>query len=191
MTTRAIRPGVLALMLLTSGCLQPPLRVAAWIVEWRDAHLTSAIESLDLSDRVLTEIDFFRFHFDPEGNLSAARPLTPAHRSLARVAAERGILRLATVVNDTVGRDRRAIRLKDPAVVHRILRDPARRQSLVADLRSLVGRGGYDGIDVDFEKLYARDRDAFSAFIAELAPAVHARGGRLVVTVHPRLRDEE
>ena len=34
---------------------------------------------------------------------------------------------------------------------------------------------GYDGIDIDYEALRAGARDSFSAFIAELGTALHAK----------------
>lgn len=45
---------------------------------------------------------------------------------------------------------------------------------------------GYDGIDIDYENLYATDRDAFTTFIRELADALHAQDRLLTIAVHAK-----
>lgn len=53
----------------------------------------------------------------------------------------------------------------------------------VAELAALVERMDYDGLDIDFEEFGLHTRDAFSAFIEELAAALHADGRLLSVTL--------
>jgi hypothetical protein len=50
-----------------------PPRVSGWIVDWSDAALESAFESLLVADGAVAEIDFFRFHLDPAGHVMAGR----------------------------------------------------------------------------------------------------------------------
>jgi spore germination protein YaaH len=167
-----------------------PAQRSGWVVDWRDAHVVAAIRAIDEAFPALTEIDFFRLHFDPQGEVLGGNALDGLHLELAQRAARSGLRQLITLVNDVIAADGKAI-LKDPDVPHRILNDPQRRRRLVDTLRDVVRRGGYDGLDLDLENLYARDRDAFSLFVAELAEALHADKRRLVVTVQPQTRHEQ
>jgi spore germination protein len=66
-------------------------------------------------------------------------------------------------------------------VITDILRNPRVRAQHVAAIVALVQRQDYAGIDIDYEDLLASDRNAFTAFIAELAGALHAKGKVLSV----------
>jgi spore germination protein YaaH len=64
-----------------------------------------------------------------------------------------------------------------------ILRDPSRRGAHVAAIAELVAREGYAGIDIDYEGLFATDREAFTAFVTELAGALHPDGKTLSIAL--------
>jgi spore germination protein len=66
-------------------------------------------------------------------------------------------------------------------VITGILHDPRLRAQHVAAIVALVLRQHYAGIDIDYEDLRAGDRDAFTAFITQLARALHAEGKVLSV----------
>lgn len=66
-------------------------------------------------------------------------------------------------------------------LVTRILYDPTVRARHVAAIVALVQRQRYAGIDIDYESLHASDRNAFTAFITQLAAALHAKGKVLSV----------
>jgi spore germination protein len=74
----------------------------------------------------------------------------------------------------------------DRTAVAAVLADPGRRSVHVAKIRDLVRRRGFDGIDVDYEHLTAADRPGFTAFVTELATALHADRKLLSVTLHPK-----
>ena len=48
--------------------------------------------------------------------------------------------------------------------------------NLVAQLKSIVDRYGFDGIDIDYERMPSTSKAAFSAFITLLASKLHADG---------------
>ncbi len=60
------------------------------------------------------------------------------------------------------------------------------RAAHIRALTDLAAAKGYDGIDVDYEGMAAADRDRFSAFVDELASALHAQGRLLSVAVHAK-----
>ena len=66
-------------------------------------------------------------------------------------------------------------------VITDILHDPRLRAEHVAAIVALVQRQDYAGIDIDYEDLRASDRSAFTAFITQLADALHAKGKVLSV----------
>ncbi len=162
------------------------IEISGWIVDWNDSVLQKAFESVNQSKGKLTEIDLFRFRLSPEGDVIATRPITALHQELFRVAAEKKLKKLGTVVNDTVTAAGRTVKLKDGVLVHNILRTVPMRERLVADIITLARREKLDGIDIDFENLNPTDRSAFSQFLVMLGKTLHADGKSLVVTVHPQ-----
>ncbi|MFN8377526.1 MAG: glycosyl hydrolase family 18 protein [Anaerolineae bacterium] len=63
---------------------------------------------------------------------------------------------------------------------------PEVRTRHVEEIAALVERMDYDGIDIDYEEFRASARDAFSAFIEELAAALHAHSRLLSVTIQAK-----
>ncbi len=73
--------------------------------------------------------------------------------------------------------------------VSRIINDPARRARHVQAVVDLVEHHGFAGVDIDYEELRGTDRAAFSAFIVQLAGALHAKGKKLSVDVFAKTTD--
>jgi spore germination protein YaaH len=80
----------------------------------------------------------------------------------------------------------------DLVYAHRMINDPALRRQHVAAVAAMVVDHGYDGVDVDYEHLETAlepgqtrltEQHAFSAFVAELAAALHAAGKTLSLAV--------
>ncbi len=69
------------------------------------------------------------------------------------------------------------------AAVHRILTDPALRQSTLAGLLALAGNPLYRGLCLDLENDGASDRAPLDSFVAALGKRLHALGKRLAVVV--------
>lgn len=179
---------ILALGFSTSACASaPPLRLSAWTVEWREVYVAGALQALDAPAPGLAEISHFRLHFDAAGEVVASG--SAASEIFAR-ARRRGLRQLVTLVNDVVDASGVPLARKDPDVVHAILADPVRRAHLVETLCAAVIAGGYDGLDLDLENLYAKDRERLSELVAALGAALRARQLSLAVTVHPQLRPE-
>ncbi|MEA2448968.1 MAG: hypothetical protein QOG63_900 [Thermoleophilaceae bacterium] len=75
------------------------------------------------------------------------------------------------------------------ALVAQIMNDPALREQWLAAMVDLVDQHGYDGLNLDFEKGRAADRDGYTSFIGELASRLHARGKLLSVAVSAKTAD--
>ncbi|HLT12307.1 MAG TPA: glycosyl hydrolase family 18 protein [Micromonosporaceae bacterium] len=76
----------------------------------------------------------------------------------------------------------------DGELVARLVGDENRRAVHVAAITTLVRDGGWRGVDIDYESLPEASRDAYSAFIRELAAALHAlpTPARLSVALHAK-----
>jgi spore germination protein YaaH len=77
----------------------------------------------------------------------------------------------------------------DPAIPAAILETPATRRRHAAAVAAWCRTYDVAGVDVDWEALRAKDRDAFSAFVEELARRLHADGRLIAVDVVPKLDD--
>jgi spore germination protein YaaH len=77
----------------------------------------------------------------------------------------------------------------DGDLVARLVGDPQQRTAHVAAIVDEVRSRGWRGVDLDYESLPAASRDAYSAFVAELADALHQVPARLSVTVHAKTRE--
>ncbi len=73
------------------------------------------------------------------------------------------------------------------------LADPGLRAQHISDIVNLVMSNGYDGIDLDYEifafsdgsSSWAKTQPNWTAFVTELAAALHAQGKLLSVTIPP------
>lgn len=75
----------------------------------------------------------------------------------------------------------------DAELTHDMLSDDERRAALVRTIADRVQSYGLDGINVDFENVAPADRIGMTAFIRELAEALHALQATLSVNVSPDL----
>ena len=76
-------------------------------------------------------------------------------------------------------------------LVSAALNDAAARQRLLAELLATAQAKGYLGVDVDFEYILPEDRQAFSAFVQELADLLHSQGLTLSVALAPKTYAEQ
>jgi spore germination protein YaaH len=70
-----------------------------------------------------------------------------------------------------------------------ILRDPAVRAAAIDGIVGGVLRNGYDGANIDFEAGRAADRDAYTAFVRDLAARLHAEGKQISIDVSAKFKD--
>jgi spore germination protein len=71
----------------------------------------------------------------------------------------------------------------------RILTDPETTDRALAEIVAYVEAEGYDGFDLDLEAVRPADRDAFTAFVARLAAALHERGKPLALAIPAKQSD--
>ena len=67
------------------------------------------------------------------------------------------------------------------AVLDNILNNQALRQQWLSGIMNEVNANGYDGVTMDFEAGYPQDRNAYTAFVTDLAAQLHAENKTLAV----------
>jgi spore germination protein YaaH len=72
-----------------------------------------------------------------------------------------------------------------------MLANPTAREAHATAIAGLVLANGFDGIDIDYERVPTSARANFTAFIGSLATKLHAMNKKLSVTVYAKASDKE
>lgn len=75
-------------------------------------------------------------------------------------------------------------------IVHQVLNNPTARTNLVNNIVYLVSRKGYGGVNIDFERVSAQDRDLFTGFLRELRDRFAPEGYTLTIAVPAKTSEE-
>ncbi|MGZ4107145.1 MAG: glycosyl hydrolase family 18 protein, partial [Tumebacillaceae bacterium] len=78
----------------------------------------------------------------------------------------------------------------DAALTHKMLSNATTRAALVTQLSDLVQKYQVDGLNVDFERVDAADRANLTAFVTELATALHQNNKQLSIDVPPDMKTD-
>ena len=134
------------------------LQVAGW-VPWFQAK--QGIESAQQNLRTLNTIYPFVYEVDATGRIIVKSDLRGRDwRDLIRQARREQVEIIPTVA------------WFDGEAIHTILSDRNARAAHIRDIVELIERGGYDGINIDYENKKAETIDYFSAFLRELRAAL-------------------
>ncbi|HVL80570.1 MAG TPA: glycosyl hydrolase family 18 protein [Actinomycetota bacterium] len=145
-------------------------KLAAWLPYWDQARaLKSFTDNADLYSELSP------FWYEMRGTTSVLAYPGAGDRTVVDAARSRGVRVIPTINNDF-----------DPARVSTMLASSTNRTAHVNTLVNLVVNNGYDGIDIDYESMYAADRDRFTSFMTELGSALRSRGKVLAVALHPK-----
>ncbi|HVF19357.1 MAG TPA: glycosyl hydrolase family 18 protein [Mycobacteriales bacterium] len=147
-----------------------PRKVTAWLPYWDQAR---AYQSFLSNSDLYSDLSPFWYFMNAKGAVQAYAGAGEV--TIVNGARSRGVRVVPTVTNDF-----------DPARVKTMLGSKRAMDAHVAALVNLVRSKGFDGIDVDYESLYAADRTRYSTFISKLSASLHRYGKRLTVAVHPK-----
>lgn len=76
-------------------------------------------------------------------------------------------------------------------LIKRMVGDNAVKQNLIENLIKKVQEKNYDGVDVDFEYIFAEDRDLFTGFVAELTRQMRNIGKKVSVALAPKTSKDQ
>jgi spore germination protein YaaH len=188
--TASILAGVLAIASLVGGCAALPggqpatqvspynLRiVAGYVVPEDDRSITAIGES------ALTEVSPVWYQPTETGQLAFAS--LEAQQSQSEIATQLSAGRVALVpaISNYVGGQ------WDGDLIHRLITDPRLRAAHIAAIVDVARSGQWAGVDLDYESLRAEDRDAYSAFVREVAAALHQAQKKLTLAVHAKTEE--
>ncbi len=71
-------------------------------------------------------------------------------------------------------------------LIHSVVNNAAYTDRLIRNLLETMSAKGYEGVDIDFEYILAEDRDAFSAFVGQVAETMRASGYHTSVALAPK-----
>jgi len=125
-------------------------------------------------------VSFFWYRLDENGGIGKYENATEDVASV-RFAQENGVKVLALIANLPEDGE------WDTARVDKVIATPEARTAHIAAIMQLVDSKGYDGINIDYEFLEDRQTESFSAFITELASALHAKDKILAVAIHAQV----
>lgn len=162
-------------------------RFGAWVTYW---DFEGGVASVMLSPWVFKDVYFFIAVLTSDGEPVLYKPDLPYASVITRLKAG-GTRTWLTVVNDVVDSNRLRSQLKDPDLIHSILRNDERRASHRRALIQLASYYGFDGIDVDYENLHVKDKKGYVRFIRELKNDLQHLGLKLSVTVQPKNREKK
>ena len=189
------RVALIGLAIMSSALVMPaahadggPKIITGWMPYWmtspaKPAGITNAVANAD----VLKDVSPFWFSAVSGGAAGVTVKFNPnfggAEANAAwSVAQLRGAgLAILPSIADGSGKAKMAATLADPV----------RRTAHVSDIVNLVTSRGYDGIDLDYEQFafadgrasWAATQPNWTAFVNELAAALHAQGKLLSVTI--------
>lgn len=161
--TRSLR--MIALVLLFSflapagyASADTDLEVAGWIPYWRDAQgMKDAKKHIDRIDTVYP----FAFTVDGDGKIKDQAGLgNKDWKSFIKTAQGKEVEIIPTIMSG------------DGATMHAILSNPVSRKAHVDAIVSMVTKGKYDGVDIDYEAKKAETKNHFSLFLLELKQAL-------------------
>lgn len=190
----AIRAIILAAggyFLLTQGWFLPPevyvkevaepqeIQLLGWIPYWdRENSLATFKENVELFEY----ISVFWYRLDQNGNIKTYDDASE-DRAIIDFAHKHNVKVLAAIANlpDYLeGGD------WDYKRVDKVISSVAARKAHIQALVELAAEHNFDGINIDYEALKRNQRENFTAFIEELAQALHEKGKLLGVAIHPK-----
>ncbi|CAM3606759.1 glycosyl hydrolase family 18 protein [Marinicrinis lubricantis] len=162
--------------------------LSAWVVDWQ---LDMGIHDFTaLSDR-LSGLHLFALYFNDRDALHFTPELKeelPELLERARKSPELDVY--LTVVNDIWRADGTAVQ-KDTDLVTRLVATEQSRRQHVQDLVDAALTYGFDGIEIDYERVGDTDWENMTAFYTELYQALKADGKKLRILFEPSAPLEE
>ncbi|WP_088051920.1 glycoside hydrolase family 18 protein [Virgibacillus dakarensis] len=121
-----------------------------------------------------TYYSFFEYHISSDGSLSGLNELKAIETAWTRDTAP-----LATITNLTASDF-------SSELTSQMLNSPSARQNLIHNIYKLVSTKGYAGVNIDFERIKAEDRDMFSTFLSNLHDRLSQENFLLTIAVPPK-----
>lgn len=152
--SRLLQLAVITTVLLPNLAFAATPEAAGWIPWWQhEAGIKSATKNISKLDTVYP----FVFEVDANGDLVEKSNLSNSTwQKFFKLARKKKVEIIPT------------ISWFDGAQMEAILSNDKKRTELIDDIYTMVKKGKYDGVDIDFEQKLAETKDDFSLFLKEL-----------------------
>jgi spore germination protein YaaH len=158
-----------------------PPRVFTTIPYWDQARAVGRLEKhIELFD----SFSVFWYHLDEDGEI-VTYSAAVEDRSVISFAHSHGVEVLALIANLPEEGE------WDPKRVQKVIGKPEARAEHIAKILELVEKHNFDGVNIDYEFLEDSQTADFSAFVQELATALHAKGKTLAIAIHAQTPGSE
>jgi len=187
-------PTVLVLSIFLIACSMrvmdavPPIKFGGWVTYW---DFKRGMETALKGNGIYRDIFLFSAQLDVDGTPIMVNSKGIDYRSAIGQLKNSGMQTWMTIVNDVKSIDGNKPILKDPQIVHNILKNKTLRLKHRREIIDLALKFGVSGIDIDYENLLPEDRVPFSRFISELSSELKKRDLSLSVTVQPKMRNRD
>lgn len=138
-------------------------------------------ETLQLTLPYLTYISIFSYDIRPDGSLKG---LTNDDR-IIRAAREQNVAPLMTVTNLNADQS------FDSDLSFRFLRNDVAQQNFIDGIPDYLKQKGYMGLNLDFEYVYAENREDYNVFMQNLGDRLRAEGLILTTALAPKSSDNQ
>jgi spore germination protein YaaH len=154
---------------------------AVWIPYWRKTDgASTTLQNLN----VVTQISPFAFELQADGTIKNALKIDEEPWTTLIAQAKKKKIKVYPSILSYPQTDTAKYNF------YLLLAQRKRRAQHVKDIVALVKKNKFDGIDIDYENKSAETRPYFSAFLTELATALHKDKKQLICTVEARTPPE-
>ena len=151
-------------------------KVVGYLVYWDKAR---GIQSIQNNADVFTEISPWAYTMNTAGDIILDPNGGASIVDDATVTLIKGKgMRISPTIHNLVGGS------WNSQIVHDIITNPITKQKHITNIVNLAVSKGYDAIDIDYENLFAADRNAYSSFMSDLSTALHAQSKQVYVNVY-------
>ena len=181
--------GLSLAILVTTGCgtplqsgAHPAVALSAWAAYW---DMESGMTEYAAMRGRLRGLSYFAASFDAKDRLVVPDAVAKARQ--AALKKEDKVPAYLTIVNDAVGENGKALD-KDTAVLRRVLADTVSMDRHIAEIIALGKEGRYDGIELDYERIWKDAPDLvprFMDFTYRLSKAAIEAGLKLRIVLEP------
>ncbi|MFK4169162.1 glycosyl hydrolase family 18 protein [Paenibacillus lautus] len=162
--------------------LQAQVKLSAWITDWQ---WETGITDWKQLGGALEEIKLFAAYFNHKDELYLTPDFREALPAFLEASKEgepaRGVL---TIVNDRFQADGTA-KQKDPDLISRLVATPESRSQHIRQILDMASMHGFDGVELDYEKVRKEDGANLSALYEELDERLRAEGLSLRIVLEP------
>ena len=146
--------------------------VNGYITDASDSTMTATLPYLSF-------LSPFSYRSDLAGNL------TPTFNVNLSLSEEYRTANLMTVTN------LRAQGGFSSEIAHAIFTDQNVQDRFLGNVETVLGQGGYYGVNVDFEYVYPFDRESYNQFLQRLTDRMHTLGYIVVTALAPKISDNQ